>query len=92
MDCRNIIIIEPAKLRGEPGVRGLRMTVYDALEYLAAGMSVDQLLGDFPTSRRPTSPPASLRRGPGTARAGGRRVTLLSGENLSPRLATVLHE
>lgn len=48
MDCRNIIIIEPAKLRGEPGVRGLRMTVYDALEYLAAGMSVDQLLGDFP--------------------------------------------
>ena len=58
MDCRNIIIIEPAKLRGEPGVRGLRMTVYDALEYLAAGMSVDQLLGDFPTSRdrRPRLP------------------------------------
>jgi uncharacterized protein (DUF433 family) len=48
MDYRNIITIEPAKRGGKPCIRGLRITVYDVLEYLAAGMSVDQLLGDFP--------------------------------------------
>ncbi len=47
MDYRNIITIEPAKRGGKPCIRGLRITVY-VLEYLAAGMSVDQLLGDFP--------------------------------------------
>jgi uncharacterized protein (DUF433 family) len=48
MDYRNVITIEPGKRGGKPCIRGLRITVYDVLDYLAAGMSVDQLLGDFP--------------------------------------------
>ena len=48
MDYRDRITIEPGKRGGKPCIRGLRMTVYDVLEYLASGMSVPQLLADFP--------------------------------------------
>lgn len=48
MDYRQIITIEPGKRGGKPCIRGLRITVYDVLSYLASGMSEDQVLADFP--------------------------------------------
>ena len=48
MDYKNIITIEPGKRGGKPCIRGLRMTVYDVLEYLASGMSHEEILDDFP--------------------------------------------
>lgn len=45
---RGIITIEPGKRGGKPCIRGLRITVYDVLSYLASGMSVEQILADFP--------------------------------------------
>lgn len=52
MDYREIITIEPGKRGGKPVIRGLRITVYDVLEYLAAGMSEDEILADFPELTR----------------------------------------
>lgn len=43
-----IITIEPGKRGGQPCIRGTRMTVYDVLSYLAAGMSLEEILADFP--------------------------------------------
>ena len=48
MDYRDIITIEPGKRSGQPCIRGLRMTVQDVLEYLAAGMTEEQILAEFP--------------------------------------------
>ena len=48
MDYRQHITIEPGKRGGKPCIRGLRITVSDVLEYLAAGMSVAEILADFP--------------------------------------------
>ena len=48
MDYRKLITIEPGKRGGKPCIRGLRITVYDVLEYLASGMSADEILRDFP--------------------------------------------
>ena len=48
MDYRKIITIEPGKRGGKPCIRGMRMTVYDVLEYLAAGMTQEEILEDFP--------------------------------------------
>ena len=48
MDYRERITIEPVKRGGKPCIRGLRITVYDILEYLAAGMTPDQILVDLP--------------------------------------------
>jgi uncharacterized protein (DUF433 family) len=48
MDYSHIITIEPDKRSGQPCIRGLRMTVQDVLEYLAAGMTPDEILADFP--------------------------------------------
>ncbi len=42
------ITIEPGKRGGKPCIRGLRITVYDVLEYLASGMSEAEILKDFP--------------------------------------------
>lgn len=42
------ITLEPDKRGGKPCIRGLRITVYDILEYLAAGMTEAQILADFP--------------------------------------------
>ena len=48
MNYRDVITIQPGKRGGKPCIRGLRITVYDVLEYLASGMSTDQVLTDFP--------------------------------------------
>lgn len=48
MEYAHLITIEPGKRSGQPCIRGLRMTVRDVLEYLAGGMSVDEILADFP--------------------------------------------
>jgi uncharacterized protein (DUF433 family) len=45
---QNIITVEPGKCGGKPCIRGLRITVYDVLSYLASGMSHEQILTDFP--------------------------------------------
>ena len=42
------ITIEPGKRSGKPCIRGMRMTVYDVLEYLASGMTQKEILEDFP--------------------------------------------
>ena len=52
MDPRERITIEPGKRGGKPCLRGLRITVYDVLDYLAGGMSEEQILGDFPDLER----------------------------------------
>jgi len=43
MDYRSSITIEPGKRGGKPCIRGLRVTVYDMLDYLAAGMTHEQI-------------------------------------------------
>jgi uncharacterized protein (DUF433 family) len=48
MDYRHIITIEPDKMGGKPCIRGLRITVYDVLDYLASGMKEAEILADFP--------------------------------------------
>jgi uncharacterized protein (DUF433 family) len=48
MNYQDIITIEPGKRGGKPCIRGLRITVGDVLEYLASGMSVAEILTDFP--------------------------------------------
>ena len=48
MSYRDIITIEPGKRGGKPCIRGLRVTVYDVLEYLASGMSEEQILRELP--------------------------------------------
>ncbi len=48
MDYSDIITLEPGKRSEKPCIRGLRITVYDVLSYLAAGMSFDEILHDFP--------------------------------------------
>jgi uncharacterized protein (DUF433 family) len=47
-DYRHIITLEPDKRSGKPCIRGMRITVYDVLSYLAAGMTIEQVLDDFP--------------------------------------------
>jgi len=47
-DIANIITIEPGKRGGKPCILGMRITVYDVLEYLASGMSSEEILDDFP--------------------------------------------
>lgn len=49
MDYRKHIVIDPVIRSGKPCVKGTRITVYDVLGYLAAGMSVEQVVADFPT-------------------------------------------
>jgi uncharacterized protein (DUF433 family) len=48
MDYHDIITIEPGKRGGKPCIRGMRITVYDVLSYLASGMTHRQILDDFP--------------------------------------------
>jgi uncharacterized protein (DUF433 family) len=47
-DWRARITVEPGKRGGRPCVRGMRITVADVLSYLAAGMTQEQVLEDFP--------------------------------------------
>jgi uncharacterized protein (DUF433 family) len=48
MSYQDIITIEPGKRGGKPCIRGMRIMVYDVLEYLASGMSQEEILEDFP--------------------------------------------
>ena len=48
MQYEDTITIEPGKRGGKPCIRGTRITVYDVLEYLAAGMTHQEILDDFP--------------------------------------------
>lgn len=48
MNYRDIITIEPCKRSGKPCIRGMRISVSDVLEYLAGGMSNEEILADFP--------------------------------------------
>jgi len=48
MNYQAIITIEPGKRGGKPCIRGMRITVYDVLEYLASGMSEAEIIDDFP--------------------------------------------
>mgnify|MGYP003410639270 FL=1 len=48
MDYRDIITIEPRKRSGKPCIRGMRITVQDILEYLAGGMTEEEIIADFP--------------------------------------------
>ncbi len=47
-DYTGIITVEPGKRSGQPCIRGMRITVYDIFEYLASGMTVAEILNDFP--------------------------------------------
>ena len=48
MDYRQRITIEPGKRGGKPCVRGIRITVYDVLAWLASGMTEEQIVEDYP--------------------------------------------
>jgi uncharacterized protein (DUF433 family) len=48
VDYSQIITLEPGKRGGKPCIRGMRITVYDVLDYLASGMSHAEILADFP--------------------------------------------
>ena len=48
MSYRDRIVVDPAIRSGKPCVKGTRVSVYDILEYLAGGMSEDDVLRDFP--------------------------------------------
>ena len=48
MDYCEFITIEPGKRSGQPCIRGMRMTVKDVLQYLASGMTIPEILHDFP--------------------------------------------
>jgi uncharacterized protein (DUF433 family) len=48
MSYQDIITIARGKRGGKPCIRGRRITVYDVLEYLASGMTQEEVLDDFP--------------------------------------------
>ena len=48
MSYQNIITIEPGKRGGKPCIRRMRISVYDVLGWLAAGMSQAEIIDDFP--------------------------------------------
>ena len=48
MKYKGLIMIEPGKRGGKPCIRGMRITVYDILDYLASGMSHEEIREEFP--------------------------------------------
>ena len=48
VDYKKIITIEPGKRSGKPCIRGMRITVGDILGWLAAGMTIKEIIEDFP--------------------------------------------
>jgi len=48
MDYQKYITLEPGKRGGKPCIRGMRITVYEVLDYLASGMTEAEILADFP--------------------------------------------
>jgi uncharacterized protein (DUF433 family) len=75
MNYQDRITIEPGKRGGKPCIRGLRITVYDVLEYLASGMSENEILRDFPDLTR-----EDIRASIGFAADRERRLMFASGE------------
>ena len=52
MSWQERILVDPLIRSGKPHIKGTRITVYDILEYLAGGMSEDEILADFPSLTR----------------------------------------
>ena len=52
MDYKNIITIEPGKRGGKACIRGMRITVRDVLSWLASGMSIENIIEDYPELNR----------------------------------------
>lgn len=52
MNWQERITVTPGVRSGKPCIKGTRITVYDVLEYLAGGMSEDEILSDFPDLKR----------------------------------------
>ncbi len=52
MDYRDRITIESGKRSGKPCIRGMRITVSDVLDYLASGMTEDEILAELPDLER----------------------------------------
>lgn len=52
MNYHERITITPGKRGGKPCIRGLRITVYDVLDFLASGLSVEEIVEDFPELER----------------------------------------
>lgn len=52
MNYQDYITIDPNKRGGKPCIRGLRITVYEVLEYLASNMTEAEILDDFPDLTR----------------------------------------
>ena len=52
VDYQDIITVEADKRGGQPCIRGLRITVYDVLSYLASGMTEDEIISDYPDLTR----------------------------------------
>lgn len=48
MSHHEAITVEAGKRGGQPCIRGMRITVYDVLSYLASGMTEQEVLSDFP--------------------------------------------
>lgn len=48
MRYQDLITIEPGKRGGKTCIRGMRITVTDVLDYLASGMTHEEILEDFP--------------------------------------------
>ena len=48
MNYQNIITFEKGKRSGKACIRNMRITVYDVLEYLASGMTIEEIINDFP--------------------------------------------
>jgi uncharacterized protein (DUF433 family) len=80
MNWQERISLSPDVRSGKPCIKGTRITVYDLLEYLAGGMSEDEILSDFPDLTR-----EDIRAALAFAAAPGefRRLKLLSEENVS---------
>jgi uncharacterized protein (DUF433 family) len=47
VDYRQIITIDPGQRGGKPCIRGMRITVSDILEWMASGMTIQDILNDF---------------------------------------------
>jgi uncharacterized protein (DUF433 family) len=48
MSYKNIITVEQGKRGGQPIIRGMRIAVYDILQWLASGMSIEEIIKDYP--------------------------------------------
>ena len=49
-------MIEPGKRSGQPGIRGLGITVWEVASWLAAGMTEQEIVGDYPELEREDLP------------------------------------